>query len=335
MKSVKLYQPGKALLGDFPEPQITRDDEVKIRVRYCTINADDYDMYSAKIKGRYPDYGILNEFSGEIVALGNGSKAAGLSVGDHVSSIYYYPCGMCPMCRKNRPDLCLELRVKAALSEYIVLNNRAVTKLPEEISLREGVLFGLAVSCMQGVERMNVQPGDKVLIHGGGSVGLMMMELVQKKLPSLVVVSEPLSEKRNLALQLGADCVWNPVQDNLAEETLRVTEGFGFNHIVDAAGTLEIMPYTVNLLGRGGNLLLFSNYSPGDILPVDLAEIYWKDYSIISAYHPTYEPYTANADFMKQLTLEPLIGTEYPIEKVNDAFAAYASRRYQKILIRV
>ena len=67
----------------------------------------------------------------------------------------------------------------------------------------------------------------------------------------------------------------------------------------------------------------------------DLADIYWKEYTITSAYNITYAPYTANADFMLHLNLEPLIGVEYPIEEINEAFHAYATHRYQKILIHI
>ena len=335
MKGVRLYQARKAVVGSYPEPRITRDDEIKVRVHYCSINSDDYAMYTDQIKSRLKSNGILSEFSGVIAALGEQSRLAGFSEGDPVSATLYYPCGTCPMCRRNRPDLCIEMNWQPALNEYIVLNSRTAVHLPKQLPLRHGVLFWLAARCMQGVERLNIQPGDTVLIHGAGNVGLMMLQMVLSRMPRLVVVSDPIPDNRVLALQFGAHVVWNPYHDSIAAETLRLTNGFGFDHIVDAAGSLEIMPYTVNLLSRGGKLLLFSNYPPGNTLSLDLADIYWKEYTITSAYNITYAPYTANADFMLHLNLEPLIGVEYPIEEINEAFHAYATHRYQKILIHI
>lgn len=61
-----MYKPGHATVGNFLEPRITSEDEVKIRVHYCAINSDDYSMYMGKLKSRYASYGLLNEFSGVI-----------------------------------------------------------------------------------------------------------------------------------------------------------------------------------------------------------------------------------------------------------------------------
>lgn len=263
MKGVRLYQPEKAVVGSFPEPHITREDEVKIRVQYCSINADDYAVYTGQIRGGYENHGILNEFCGTITALGEVSRRFGFAEGDLVSGTFFSPCGMCPMCRKGKLDLCLELKSHAALNEYIVLDNRAVVRLPSQINAQQGTLF------------------------------------------------------------------W------LAARTLELTDGFGFDRIVDAAGAVRIMPDTVNLLSRGGRLLLFSNYRPGAQLTLDLAELYGKDYSIVSSYNPTFAPYTAHTDFMLGLDLQPLIGQIYPIEQINEAFRAYGTHRYQKILLKL
>lgn len=240
-----------------------------------------------------------------------------------------------PYVRSNRQDLCVELNGNACLNEFIVINNRKVVRLPQQLPLRQGALFWLAACCMRCVERMQVQTGQTVLIHGAGSNGLMLLQLIRKRLPRLVVVSDPLPDKRELARQMGADVVLDPYQDQLKEQTLQLTNGFGFDHIVDASGAVEVMSNTANLLCRGGRLMLYSNYRPGNTVSLDLADIYWKEYTVTSCYNPTYAPYTANADFMIQLDLEHLIGAEFPLDEVNEAFKAYATHRYQRILIHL
>ena len=214
-----MYKPEYATVGNFLEPRITSEDEVKIRVHYCAINSDDYSMYTGKLKSRYADYGLLNEFSGVITQVGSASESAGFAVGDPVSGTMFSPCGMCPMCRSNRQDLCVELNGNACLNEFIVINNRKVVRLPQQLPLRQGALFWLAACCMRCVERMQVQTGQTVLIHGAGSNGLMLLQLIRKRLPRLVVVSDPLPDKRELARQMGADVVLDPYQDQLKEQT--------------------------------------------------------------------------------------------------------------------
>lgn len=99
-------------------------------------------------------------------------------------------------------------------------------------------------------------------------------------------------------------------------------------------GAVEVMSNTANLLCRGGRLMLYSKLParqhrlprPGGYL--------LEEYTVTSCYNPTYAPYTANADFMTQLDLMHLIGAEFPLDE-NEAFTAYATHRYQRILIHL
>ena len=86
-----MYKPGYATVGNFLEPRITSEDEVKIRVHYCAINSDDYSMYMGKLKSRYASYGLLNEFSGVITQVGSASESAGFSERDHVFPLRHVP----------------------------------------------------------------------------------------------------------------------------------------------------------------------------------------------------------------------------------------------------
>jgi len=58
--------------------------------------------------------------------------------------------------------------------------------------------------------------GDTVLITGGGSIGLLIMEIALRNGASKVMVSDPIAEKRKLALQLGTDAVVDPLKEKPA-----------------------------------------------------------------------------------------------------------------------
>lgn len=335
MKTAKLYKPNKITIENVPEPQIKRDCDVKIKVHYCGINSDDWLMYSGKINARYPDYGLLNEFSGVIVELGEKAKAGNLRVGDHVSAIRFSPCGNCPMCRSGHGELCVELNGTPALSEYIVTDCKKVVKLPPNLPLEQGVLFWPAACCFEALDRLKLEAGESMLIHGAGTMGLLMLQLAKARFASPVVVSEPILGKRTLALILGADHVINPASDDFSECTLEKTEGFGFNVIIDSSSNTSVFPNTVNLLSRGGRLMLFSNYPQGTKFNIDLGELIWKNYTITSCYGPNYTSYTFNPSFLSNLKLSSLIGPIFALDKADEAFESYATHMYQKILIKM
>ncbi len=335
MKGARLYTINNVTVGEYPEPRITSKDQVKIRVRYCGIGTDDYAMYSGKINARYADFGLLTEFSGEILDLGPEAKNAGFSKGDKVSATRFVPCGNCPMCRSGKPNLCVELSAMGCLSEIIVVNSHKLAKLSDDLPLEYGVFFESAARCLHAIDKMDFKTGETVCILGENSDSLIMLQLLKRLMPSLIVVCGSLKEKHNLSLSLGADRVIDSNWTSLAETTLELTEGFGFDHIVDCQGDPKLAESAINLLARGGQLTIIPNYSFGTKIHIDLAEMHWKEIRIQSVYEPSEVKYTYNASFLADLNLKPLIGVVLPIEEINSAFELFATRRMQKIIIKV
>lgn len=103
-----MYKPGYATVGNFLEPRITSEDEVKIRVHYCAINSDDYSMYMGKLKIPLRQLRLAQRIQRVITQVGSASESAGFFCGGPGQRTMFSPCGMCPMCRSNRQDLCVD-----------------------------------------------------------------------------------------------------------------------------------------------------------------------------------------------------------------------------------
>jgi len=336
MKAVKMYRPGKIDLIDIQEPNILKPQDVKIRVRYCAINVDDYNMYRNLQSNIYTDFGLLHEFCGEIVAMGSEGPSLGLKIGDRVSATPILPCGSCPSCRSGQFNLCLELNCNGCLAEYIIVKNRNITKLPKQIPLKHTVLNWLATNCANCIDRLQLRTGQSVMIYGGGSSGLMLTQMIKKRMPSLLIVSEPIASKRQLAKQMGADHTIDPHSENIFEQVLSLTNGLGVDVIIDACGKKEVLENTLSFLCRGGTLMLFSSYGPDDYLNLNLSELYWKECTIKSQFGTGIAPYNnLSVRTLSYLNLEPLIGKEFSLEQTQEAFEAYGSERYTRILIKI
>lgn len=335
MKSAKLYSINIVTVGEYLEPRLVSERQVKIRVKYCGIGKDDYAMYSGTINARYANYGLLTEFSGEIIELGRIAKESGFSIGDKVSATRFVPCGNCPMCRSGKPNLCVELSASGCLEEVIIADCRKIVKLPKEMPIEYGVFFDSAARCLHAIEKMNLRTGESVCILGDDSTALIMAQLIRKKMPGLLVICSDFADKNKIAVDLGVDRIVNSSGDNLAETTLDLTDGFGFDHIIDCNGNASFVESSINLLARGGQLTIIPNYSFGTKIKIDLAEMHWKEIKIQSIYEPEYATYTYNAMFLRELNLEALVGAIFPLEEINEAFEQFATGRYQKILIRL
>ena len=319
MKSANLVQIGKIVIDEHcPEPKLTSPEQTLVRVRYAAINADDYSAFAGYLGRFYNSQRLLHEFSGEIVALGPQAAAQGFAVGDHVSCNILRGCGVCPACRRGRTNLCSEQSAAGgASSEYIVVNAENLVHLPDEIPLEQGALYWLVSTCTACVERMAIQPGSRVLVLGGGAAGLMLLQLLKKKMPSILAVSDPATER-------------------IEELILTHSDGQGFDAVIDAAGELSAIENAVGLLARGGTLMLFSNYKVNDALRLSLMELYWKQITILTCFGAAKTNFTADyASTLRHLNIACLIDQVLPLDEFQHAMQLYGSRQCLRILLKI
>jgi len=317
------------------EPSVRHPDDVKIRVHYGAINPDDYAMVNGTLRSHYYDRGLGHEISGEIVKLGPEAAQYGLAIGDAVSAVPFTSCGMCINCRSGKEHLCLESgSVNGLFSEYIVLKSTQVCKLPASMDLREGALFWLTMTCAHCMESFPHTTGQSILILGGGSAGLMLLQLARLHGACLVIVSEPIKGKRALARKLGATKVVDPGSNDLHQLFSMYTEDCGFDIIIDASGNFNALRGVTGMLARGGTLMLFSMYDAQQELNINLSEMYFLEYTVKSSFSAKNSSSLGYAGrLMGALQLTPLIGGVYAMGEIEQAMAAYTSQQYTRILL--
>ncbi len=98
------------------------------------------------------------------------------------------------------------------------MREKQVYKISDKLSFEEAAMAEPLSCCLHGIDLCNIETGDTVLVIGGGPIGLIMLQLARNAGASKVILSEPVSEKRELALNLGADMVINPIEQNVQEE---------------------------------------------------------------------------------------------------------------------
>ena len=81
-----------------------------------------------------------------------------------------------------------------------------------------------------------IRPGDRVVILGGGPIGMAACAILKRAGASKVIMSEPQAERAQLALQLGATHVINPLKEDFADRVLEITEGMGADLFMEATG---------------------------------------------------------------------------------------------------
>ena len=184
MRSIRYFGNGTLKMLDIPEPQITRPDDVKIKVAYCGVCGSDLHFKRAELDFLFDKENgtpIGHEASGVITELGPAATAKGLKVGDQVTYYYNEHCGSCYYCRNGQEQFCENMTgSSAAMSDYLVVREQAVHKLVGGCDLKRGALIEPISVCLHGIDLARIKVGSTVAISGGGTMGMLMTQLAKR-----------------------------------------------------------------------------------------------------------------------------------------------------------
>ncbi|QBD76502.1 hypothetical protein EPA93_10970 [Ktedonosporobacter rubrisoli] len=292
MQAFVFYQPGDARLEDVPVPQ-PGSGELLVKIGTALTCGTDLKTYR---RGHPNIFKTLpspfgHEFSGTIVSVGEGVER--FQVGQRVVAVNSAPCGECYYCRIHRESMCENLNyLNGAYAEYIVIPERIVRRntyvLPDHLSFAEAALLEPLACAVHGVDEVNVQLGDTVVVNGAGPIGLMFTNLAA--LQGARVISCDLSEERLAAARhFGAAETINVSQvADQVEAVLALTdEGRGVDIAIEAVGLPEVWEKTIRMTRKGGLVLLFGGAKSGTSISVDTVLLHYSELTIKGIFHHT------------------------------------------------
>ena len=222
MKAVVKVRPerGVEIRDDQPTPAVIGERDIRVQVHAASVCGTDNELYkyspaAAAFQLRLP---VVLGHEGAGTVIETGSAVTGLAVGDKVALDSHIACLGCYPCRTGNAHLCANMRLlglhtDGVFAEECVVDAAAAFKLPAEFPLTEAALLEPAGVAMHAVQRYGKSLlGRRVLITGGGPVGLFIAELARIAGAAKVVVVEPNPYRREFAASLGA----LPVQPSCA-----------------------------------------------------------------------------------------------------------------------
>jgi (R,R)-butanediol dehydrogenase/meso-butanediol dehydrogenase/diacetyl reductase/L-iditol 2-dehydrogenase len=218
------------------------------------------------------------------------------------------------------------------MAEYAVFKESLVFPLPEDLPLDVGAFLEPVSVAVHTLDIARMKVGDSVIITGGGTIGLLILQLAIKSGASKVLVSEPIAEKRKLAKQFGADVVVDPLKENLLDISNNLTDGKGFNICFEASGIPSIARQLILLAEARGNIVWAATYPGGLDVGVPIEYMYFRELTIHSVFLSPYS-FPRAVQMLPKLDLKPLI-TVYPLEEVVKAFEAHKRGKDVKIMLQ-
>lgn len=262
MKTMRLYAPRDMRLDDVPQPE-PRLGEALVRVRAVGVCGSDVHYYvDGRIGSDVPTFPFVlgHEFAGEIAALGPG--VAGPPVGTRVAVDPAIPCGRCEVCLEGNPNCCPKVRFPSSppkpgvLCEWYAHPAHLCIPLPEALDFVDGVMLEPLGVAIHALALARIRPGDTVAVLGAGPIGLLILQLALRSAASAVYVTEPVAERRALAVRFGAHAVQDPVAGDPVAWLLDETRGRGVDVVFEAAWGAEAVDQAVHMARHAGKVVL-------------------------------------------------------------------------------
>lgn len=336
MKAVIAKGPGQVELMDIPLRDLG-PEEVKVKVAYCGIGGADPYIISGDIPLPFP-WHMGYQASGVVVEADKRVVARGLKVGDRVALDQLRYCGSCYNCMHGRETFCENRAfpygyLDSMMAEYVILHQRQVWKIPDSISLEEASLTEVVGASMPAIELAPFQFGDSVVVSGAGSCGLIILQLARLRGGTKLTVIEPVEAKRRLALKVGADYVIDPGTQDIVAEAMKITEGRGFDRVIEASGNPNAIMPCFDIVARCGRIVLFGIYPSHHKITVDIDKLYFREAGIQTVFGQSHL-FPRAVDMLPKLDLKSLLGPIFPLEQFREALAAHNTMQHAKVLVK-
>ena len=212
------------------DPKLPREDFVRVRNIQTGICGSDMSLYTAHQSPQMslawlPSYQTNTYMGHETVGIVEevGSAVTSIKVGDRVVLQKYLPCcatkgippeEWCDNCKKEDYVICTNMGQKAepvhvigaGMGDQYLAPETCVMKIPDCISNDYATMIEPCAVSMHAVHKKIPNPGDKVVVLGGGMIGLNVVQFIKLLQPDCTVyLLEKAPMKQEIAKRVGAD----------------------------------------------------------------------------------------------------------------------------------
>lgn len=263
-----IYAGGGGPIGietiDDPRPG---PDDVIIRVARCGICGTDLSMTRGGAWDFPAGSQFGHEYAGEIVELG--SKVTDFRVGEKIAVLPSVACGQCQPCRAHGNNVLCGSAPDNAMTGFAELARVPVsvaTRLPAVLSLADGALIEPLAISLYGVKLARIEPGDRVLVLGGGTVALYAIYWARRLGAGKIVAMSRSGRRKNLCLEMGADA-FVPFGDNEVGDAVEALGGAP-QVVLECVGAEGMLMKSVMHVGPFGRIVsLGFCTSPDPVIP--------------------------------------------------------------------
>jgi S-(hydroxymethyl)glutathione dehydrogenase / alcohol dehydrogenase len=324
-------------------------EEVLIKVEASGVCHTDRTAQQGAWPSMYLPLVLGHEAAGVVVEAGKAVK--GLKPGDKVVTCASASCGECEWCMKGMPHHCIHRaherpadeapRLSAGGSKVdaycslggfaseMLVHERAVVKIPDEMPFDKASLLGCAVVTGMGVVRYRaqVQLGDTVAVVGCGGVGLNVVQGARIAGAERIIAVDLDPEKLEMARLFGATDLVDAGAGDAVEQVRDLTGGEGVDHAIEVIGRPQTIRQSFDMLRKVGTATVVGVTRPEDEVAIPTNELLMFEKRLQGSRSGTARfrldiPLYCRLYLDGRLKLDELVSKLIPLEEVNEALEA-------------
>jgi (R,R)-butanediol dehydrogenase / meso-butanediol dehydrogenase / diacetyl reductase len=280
MRAAVFHGPRDVRVESVADPSEPAGNEVVlevIRAAICGTDASEWDH--GPVISR-PGVVLGHEFVGRVVDAG--ADVTALGVGDRVVSGAGISCDRCRWCLLGRTNLCAEyrtlgLQVDGGLAEYVISPAAICRTVPAACDDDAAAMTQPVAVALHALSRVGLRSEDAVAVIGTGGIGSFIVAgAARRAIDGRIVAIDIDDERLATAAALGAGETANATGHDLTELLLELSDGVGFDVVVEASGSPHAPSAAIAGTRRGGRVLLVGLHDAPraiELTPMILREI--------------------------------------------------------------
>ena len=326
MKTAYVKKPSVITIDHTEKPALESGD-ILVQMHACGICGSDLE----KVFGQYgqPSMRLGHEPAG--VVLDVGSNITEFKKGDRVFTHHHVPCYDCHMCNHDNETMCPKYYETNLLpcglsEEYVVpawnVSNGGVLKISDTLSFEEAAMIEPLACCVRAWTKFYYHEGDSVAIFGVGPTGMMHVMLSQIKKFSQIFCFDVNDFRLDFAKKFNITKSINSMDGDRKQKILDHTDGRGVDVAIVATSNLNAFEDAIDMVRKGGAVMMFGVPSKGAKLDLDMSKIYSKEITLVTSYAASDKDTREALNLIEssQINVKQLITHTYPITESQKAF---------------
>lgn len=263
MKAMMLTGIRKMEMKDVPEPLISDDHDVKIRMEVVGVCGSDIHYYQqGKIGSQVVQYPFTVGHEGAGTVVETGRTVTRVKPGDRIAIEPAMPCHECDQCRTGRHHTCRKLRflgcpgqAEGCLSEYLVMPETSCFPISHHLTFDEAAISEPLAIGVYAVRKSIPMPNSNIAVLGSGPIGMSVMLAAKAAGCPKVYMTDKLDERLLCVKQAGADWTGNVDKVDVVS-LIHHQEPLMLDAVFECCGKQEAFDQAIALLKPGGKLIL-------------------------------------------------------------------------------